>query len=187
MRFEQALELMKQGKKVKLPSWGGYWEYEKAADYEGSVDRIWMHTKDGNVLEIRETERLLYTIENILSDEWIVADEENTPILGGVATFGFGEAIKYLQRGFKVARKGWNGKGMYLFYVPGKDYHICNMNLACMAAGVDEYAEWRDELPKPDYLPYIALKTADNKCVPWFASQADMLSDDWCFVEDKNN
>ena len=108
MKFEQALELMKQGKKVKLPSWGGYWEYEAAADYEGAVDRIWMHTKDGNVLEIRETERLIYTIENILSDEWIVADEENTPIFGGVATFGFGEAIKYLHRGFKVARKGCN-------------------------------------------------------------------------------
>ena len=91
MRFKQALELMKQGHKVKLPSWGGYWEYEEG-------ERIWMHTKDNNVLEIRETERLSYTIENILSDEWIIADEDNTPILGGVATFNFGEAIKYVKR-----------------------------------------------------------------------------------------
>lgn len=170
MKFEQALELMKQGKKVKLPSWGGYWEYEAAADYEGAVDRIWMHTKDGNVLEIRETERLVYIIENILSDEWIVADEENTPILGGVATFGFGEAIKYLKRGFRVARKGWNGKGMWLTMCDSGNY-IVSREYAC------------------DYerLPYIAMKTADNKCVPWLASQTDMLAADWCFVEDKNN
>ena len=181
MRFEQALELMKQGKKVKLPSWGGYWTYE------ADKDRIYIHTKDGDVLEIRDTDRLSYTIANILSDEWIVADEENTPVLGGVATFGFGEAIKYLQRGFKVARKGWNGKGMYLFYVPGRKYYICDGKLERMAAGVDEYVEMRDPLPKPDYLPYIAMKTADNKCVPWLASQTDMLAADWCFVEDNNN
>ena len=113
MNFKQALELMKQGKKVKLPSWGGYWEYEPAADEE-SQDRIWMYTKEGNVLEIRETDRLVYTLENILSDEWVLADEENTPILGGVATFNFGEAIKYLKRGFRVTRRGWNGKNQYI-------------------------------------------------------------------------
>lgn len=181
MRFEEALKLMKQGKKVKLPSWGGYWTYDV------DKDSIYMHCKEGNVLEIRETDRLSYTLSNILSDEWIVADEENTPILGGVATFGFGEAIKYLQRGFKLARKGWNGKGTYLFYVPEKKYYICDGKLERMAAGVDEYVEMRDPLPRPDYLPYIAMKTADNKCVPWLASQTDMLAADWCFADDVNS
>ena len=100
MRFICALKLMKEGHKVKLPSWAGYWVY----DHNG--DKIWMHCKDGRVLEIRETEVLSYTLENICSDEWIVADETNTPELGGVATFNFGEAIKYLKRGFKGGRAG---------------------------------------------------------------------------------
>ena len=177
MDFKQAFKEMKQGKKIKLPSWGGYWTYDS------ETDSIYIHCKEGNVLEFRETDRLSYTLENVLSDEWIIADEENTPILGGVATFNFGEAIKYLKRGFKVARKGWNGKGMYLFYLPGRKYYICDGKLERMAAGVDEYVEMRDSLPNPDYLPYIAMKTADNKCVPWLASQTDMLEEDWVFIE----
>ena len=111
MNFNQAFEAMKQGEKVKLPSWGGYW------CWDAEKETIMMHcrTKDadagqGPVLDIRETQRVEYTLRNILSDEWVVADETNTPVLGGMATFTFGEAIKYLKRGMKVARKGWNGK-----------------------------------------------------------------------------
>lgn len=160
MTFKQALEAMKKGHKVKLPSWGGYWEYD------ASIDGIVIHCKEGNIL-YNCTERLLYTAENIISDEWIIADENNTTILGGEATFNFGEAIKYLKRGFKVARKGWNGKGIYL------------------------------EMQKPDEnskmtLPYIYIVTntlvSDNPhaprgIVPWLASQTDMLCEDWVFVD----
>ena len=160
MNFKQALEAMKKGHKVKLPSWGGYWEYD------ASIDGIVIHCKEGNIL-YNCTERLLYTAENIISDEWVIADENNTTILGGEATFNFGEAIKYLKRGFKVARKGWNGKGIYL------------------------------EMQKPDEnskmtLPYIYIVTnalvSDNPhaprgIVPWLASQTDMLCEDWVFVD----
>ena len=65
---------------------------------------------------------LSYTLENVSSDEWIIADEENTPILGGVATFGFDDAIKYLKRGFKLKRKGWNGKEQYIELATVYDY-----------------------------------------------------------------
>lgn len=160
MNFKQALEAMKKGHKVKLPSWGGYWEYD------ASIDGIVIHCKEGNIL-YNCTERLLYTAENIISDEWIIADENNTTVLGGEATFNFGEAIKYLKRGYKVARKGWNGKGIYL------------------------------EMQKPDEnskmtLPYIYIVTntlvSDNPhaprgIVPWLASQTDMLCEDWVFVD----
>ena len=97
MRFEEALKIMKDGNKVKLPSWGGFWKWDS------EKESIIMHTKDGEELDIRETQVVEYTLGNILSDEWIVADENNCPELGG-------EAIKYLKRGMKVARKGWNGK-----------------------------------------------------------------------------
>lgn len=156
MNFKQALGAMKQGKKVKLPSWADYWEYD------AKINGIVMHCKDGNVL-YNCTERLLYTAENILSDEWIIANEGNTPILGGEATFGFGEAIKFLKRGFRVARKGWNGKGIYLeMQIP------------------DEHSKMT--------LPYIYIVTSslvsDNPhaprgVVPWLASQTDMLCEDW--------
>lgn len=167
MDFKQALKEMKQGKKIKLPSWGGYWTYDS------ETDSIYIHCKEGNILEFRETERLSYTLDNVLSDEWIIANEQNTPILGGVATFSFGEAIKYLKRGFKVARQGWNGKGMFLFLTKNMDLDT-DADLSCCNDLED------DEL----VLPSIAIKTADNKfVVGWLASETDILAEDWVFVE----
>lgn len=80
MTFKEALEAMKQGVPVKLPSWGGYWWWDEESQ------TILMYTKDGDCLDIRETQRVEYTIQNILSDEWIVANGQNCPILGGKAT-----------------------------------------------------------------------------------------------------
>ena len=108
MKFEEALKAMKSGSKVKLPSWGGYWYWSP------EKETIIMHTKDGQEMDIREIQSVVYTLQNILSDEWIVANGQNCPQLGGEATFSFGEAIKYLKRGMKVARKGWNGKKQYI-------------------------------------------------------------------------
>lgn len=116
MRFEAAFKLMQQGAKVKLPSWGGYWYWD--ADKESII----MHTKDGEELDIRETQRVEYTLANILSGTWQIADKKNCPELGGEATFSFGEAIKYLKRGMKVARKGWNGKKQYIQLATGISY-----------------------------------------------------------------
>lgn len=165
MDFRAALDAMKQGAKVKLPSWGGYWKWNH------EKQTIIMHTKDGEEIDIRETQRVEYTLENILSDEWIIADEQNCPELGGEATFSFGEAIKYLKRGFRVARKGWNGKGQYIelarciSYV-SPDGVITN----CDHASIGNNA--------------IAFVGTSGVQMGWLASQADMLAKDWVFVEE---
>lgn len=128
-----------------------------------------MHTKDGEELDIRETQRVQYTLENILSDEWQVANEKNCPQLGGETTFSFGEAIKHLKRGMKVARKGWNGKGMYLFFADGEDLTSClsASDFKCTSS--------------------VCMKTAKNTiCVGWVASQADMFAEDWVFVKQED-
>lgn len=163
MKFSEALKAMKSGSKAKLPSWGGYWYWGP------EKETIIIHTKDGQEMDIRETQRVEYTIQNILSDEWIIADETNCPQLGGEATFSFGEAIKYLKRGMKVARKGWNGKGMYLFKSP---------KLGCQI-----YSEYTGKEIN-DLQEFIVMKTADDSLVPWLASQTDMLAEDWVFAED---
>ena len=170
MDFKQAFKLMKeQNKKVKLPSWGGYWCWDK------DKETIMMHCRPqdsdtgGDILDIRETQRVEYTLDNILSDEWIIADNENCTLLGGTPTFNFGEALKYLKRGLKVCRQGWNGKGMYLLIVPSEKWGIIEK----IGLGI----------PKGNLLPWIGMKTADGKFVPWLASQTDMLAEDWMFAE----
>ena len=162
MNFKEALELMKKGMKVKLPSWAGYWYWSKERR------TIIMHTKDGVEMDIRETQVPDYTFSNIACDDWVLADGQNCPELGGVNMFSFGEAIKYLKRGMKVARKGWNGKGMFLEYV-------------------DPYMNSRFQLietnPAGTFLPWIGMKTTDNGFVPWLASQTDILAEDWVFYD----
>jgi hypothetical protein len=85
----------------------------------------------------------------------------------------FGEAIIALKQGKKVARKGWNGKGMFLYLVSEGSYPV-KMDAAKSIA---------DENGKVKYGPYVALKAANGSVYPWNASQADMLSEDWEVVE----
>lgn len=68
--------------------------------------------------------------------------------------FGIGQAVQEMRDGKKVRRAGWNGKGMWLaLQVP------------------DEYSKMS--------LPYVYMKTADDKQVPWLCSQTDLLAVDW--------
>ena len=91
-------------------------------------------------------------------------------------TFGF--AIEALKRGLRVARKGWNGKGMFLWLKPSvtvkEDWcHDPKLKELVHANGGEMEA-----------LGTICMKTADNKILTgWLASQTDMLSDDWVIVD----
>lgn len=70
----------------------------------------------------------------------------------------FGQAIELLKDGKKVARAGWNGKGMWLVLI---------------RAGNAMYGDL-------DMQDCIGMKTADDAMQPgWLASQKDMLSEDW--------
>jgi len=81
----------------------------------------------------------------------------------------FSEAIEALKKGLRIARDGWNGKGMYLFLI-GTDMTQQGIGGWTYTNGVNDNHE---------LLPFIAMKTADDKAVPWLASQTDILSEDW--------
>lgn len=69
MKFNEAIEKMEQGEKVKRRSWGGYWQLE-----DGENDKkIMMHCKNGDVLEVRETQDILFTLRNVAADDWEVS------------------------------------------------------------------------------------------------------------------
>ena len=169
MKFDEALKKMKEGEKVKLPSWGGYWYWNA----EKETVLIQCRPQDGDageLLDIRETQRVEYTLTNVLSDEWIVADSENCPVLGGEAAFSFSEAIKYMKRGLKVARKGWNGKKQYIQLATGISYKTAQGEIVnCEHDAIGNQA--------------IAFVGTSGVQIGWLASQADMLAEDWVFAE----
>ena len=70
----------------------------------------------------------------------------------------FGTAISYLKAGKRVARSGWNGRGMWL--------------------GLQ-----RPDVNSTMSLPYIYMSTVTGDLVPWVASQTDLLDDDWEVVD----
>ena len=88
-------------------------------------------------------------------------------------TFGIGDAVSFLLDGKKVAREGWNGKGMFLYYVPGSQFLI---NRAPLNTHFPEGTVM-------DYHGHIDMKTAGGYCVPWLASQPDILAFDWVLVD----
>ena len=86
-----------------------------------------------------------------------------------MSNLNFGQAIALLKEGHQVARQGWNGKGMFLYYVPANAYPA--------QTGVAK-AYWGEDAKVP-YGAYIAMKTAQGNVVPWLASQTDVLAEDW--------
>lgn len=87
-------------------------------------------------------------------------------------SLNFGQALEHLKAGGKVARVGWNGKGMWLALQRGyPDGVAINKNTA-EATGLPEGTVCR-------FLPYIIMRTVDGSFVPWLASQTDLLAEDW--------
>ena len=95
----------------------------------------------------------------------------------------FGKALEALKNGKKVAREGWNGKGMYLYLVHGTMVDKENLrNEASQILPADEMAMHGTDVA--EFLPHIDMRTANGDiCVGWLASQTDMLAEDWVVVE----
>lgn len=87
----------------------------------------------------------------------------------------FGEAIEALKKGYKVARAGWNGKGMWLILVPGTKSVRPVAGTPYSRAGITA---------EVDIEPHIDMFTAQGNMQPgWLASQTDMLAEDWQVVQ----
>lgn len=67
MSFREAWFHMLNGEHVKLPSWEGYLAWED--------NTIMMHCRDGNVIDIRNTENPAYTFSNVASCDWLVVEQ----------------------------------------------------------------------------------------------------------------
>jgi hypothetical protein len=81
----------------------------------------------------------------------------------------FSEALALVKAGGRVQRSGWNGKGMFVFLVPGSTFTVNREPLLSILG----------EGTQVNYHGHIDMKTADGMIVPWLASQTDILAEDW--------
>lgn len=73
-----------------------------------------------------------------------------------VPLYDFGSALQVVKNGGRIARGGWNGKGMWV------EFAIAH--------------------PESSFRSFLVMKTANDERVPWVASQTDLLADDWYIV-----
>jgi hypothetical protein len=102
-------------------------------------------------------------------NECICDDETESE---GNQVMDFGGALAVLKSSGRVARHGWNGKGMFVAYQPGYPDGI----------GINANTARSTGIPQGTVLvfrPYLMLKTGDDEFVPWVASQSDLLAGDW--------
>lgn len=81
----------------------------------------------------------------------------------------FSEALDLLKLGSRIARRGWNGKGAFLYLVDGSKFKVNRPPLL----GI--YPEGT----MVEYQSHIDMKVAQGGSVPWVASQTDLLAEDW--------
>lgn len=115
---------------------------------------------------------------------------EPTPMperIYGVKEFRFSDALSLLRAGFKMARKGWNGKGMFIVMARG-GFFVSQHSIqkhACYAFPATT-PEIEHSLPVGTAIektPFMCMYAADGKWVTgWLASQTDLVSDDWVVV-----
>jgi len=95
----------------------------------------------------------------------------------------FGIAIEAAKMGKKIARAGWNGKNMFVVYMP--PLHLPPFNTQEPGPKVnDRTAKYIGEDTPLNCQPYFAMFNAQKQWIPgWVSSQSDMLADDWQIVE----
>jgi len=86
--------------------------------------------------------------------------------------FDFSYALSLLKDGRPVARKGWNGKGMFIYMVPAASYEAMTPGMKLVFG----------EGKKVPYGAYIAIKNAQGTVNMWNPSQADLFAEDWVWL-----
>lgn len=170
MTFAAVEKALNEGKKIKLVGWkNAYW-------YKNQEGVLMNHFEDACSEQDVPTGRLFpRDLMWVMNGDWEVVEDDREVIESSavpVPNFSFSIALDYLKQGKKVARAGWNGKGMFLFLADDIEFHT-EADLSCVSDLEGDLTEQS-----------IVLKTADNKfVVGWLASQTDMLADDWNIVE----
>ena len=106
-------------------------------------------------------------------DEEVAKFEPDTSKESSTINLDIGQAVALLKEGKKVRRNGWNGKGMWLVYMP--PFRVETPNERTQAHGVEGSF---------DCGGYVVMWTATGVWQPgWLCSQADLLANDWELVD----
>lgn len=170
MRFAEAYQELKEGKKIKLPHWIGYWVVENGT--------VMMHCSNDKVIPLLESDDIFFTLDNIASDDWEVLsdsfDEKESKVNEDLR-FSFSEALYRLKAGYRLSRKEWNNPKMIVVYQKGYPDGIkCNAQTAT-AWGMNEGDTFKCN-------PYFQIRNGNDTHSMYLPSVDDLLAKDWYVV-----
>lgn len=87
----------------------------------------------------------------------------------------FGTAVEAIKAGYRACRQNWNGKNMFIYYVPASTFTVNRAPLASIFP----------EGKVISYRDHIDMYTAQGDCVAWVASQSDVTANDWIILPRK--
>ncbi|MEY4932150.1 MAG: hypothetical protein RLZZ403_470 [Pseudomonadota bacterium] len=103
-----------------------------------------------------------------------------------MSSMGFERALAAMKAGLRVARAGWNGKGMHLRLLEGVPTVVreplTKDELLGTPLGYGTYGS-PVRTQTVVYPRHIAMWTATGDVVPWLASVTDLMAEDWMVVE----
>lgn len=118
-------------------------------------------------------------IDSVISEGYVYIGDHKYPVFEEKEEFekhffpaeniNFSIALDALKRGGRIARRGWNGQGMYVFLAEDVEFHT--------EADISEFENAEDGVYTSEIL---VLRTAQGTFQPgWLATQSDILADDW--------
>jgi hypothetical protein len=160
MNYSEAMQALDLGANVKLPEWVGHW-------FKNTDGQISVFTRTGDILDSPNHAHY------IMREDWAIT----------YGLKGFEFAILALKANKKVAREGWNGKGMYAFMRPADNLRvdfIPNVKSLPQSVKDDLAASSSDFI---DFKAYFCLKSVDGSIINgWVPSQTDLIAEDWSVV-----
>lgn len=84
----------------------------------------------------------------------------------------FSQALEAIKYGKRVARAGWNGKGMFVYMVPPNSY-------PAQTGAAKEHFGDGSMVP---YNAYMAIKNVDETVSTWVPSSSDCFAADWSIL-----
>ena len=131
-----------------------------------------IHSKADYVKRAYDDDLHLVSCHDIYIEEFVFHDP-------GEEVMDFGVALMNLKEGHRITRKGWNGKGMYVFLAKDLSFRT--------EADLSEFnptkTEDCNEINSVEVQDVLVLRTAQGTLQPgWLASQADILAEDWLIL-----
>lgn len=158
MDFQEAKQELEKGNKVKLPEWIGYW-FKKDG-------KILVHSRTGDTLDTP----FLDDYKN--RTDWELTDGSRD----------FGGALIALKAGKLVARKGWNGKGMFIVkQIPATIGVDIIPRMTSLPQSVKNVLSNRNQAIS--YESQMLIVNTEGRADSWVPSSSDCFAEDWEIVQ----